>query len=435
MRTRQHSYGLQGDSLPTPNAEHRAGSSSARPVSTIRVRDEEAMRPAQAYEIDAHGLQAVVEEGASRLLTAYRDSSEEPDETYKPLINAATVAATTTAPTQAPEGINTSGLDLLCAAAALYDPEGWAEAGSKLEAQGNTLAKGHDDEALHEEEDADTIVNEDEIEVADQEEGATEDESADDEEDQDQDDERFIFVVGRFIDGPKGTRIDQQSRLLLSCIDKNGQPRTNQLDRPNWNNPLDIARLNKTKNQWLRRARGKPQKEVQMWQDDERQHLMKLIRKNKGITVAKAKDSLNKFNEGKTWVLRGQSVPRKERNVGSVSSEWNRKGGPVLRLRRELGVAGTRNKASKPKSTVKVDEEDDQTVDEEEQETVQEMSSTVNAKEGDPHDAMAQQTPTHAPTRSNKRKRSTDEEGEEELATPSNKNDTASKRPVKRKRT
>ncbi|EON67530.1 hypothetical protein W97_06898 [Coniosporium apollinis CBS 100218] len=393
------------------------------------------MRSAQAYDIDAYGLQAAVEEGASGLLAARRDSSEKPDGPDEPPTNAATVAATTTAPTQAPEGINTSGLDLLCAAAAQYDPEGWAEAGSKLEARGNTLAEGHDDEALYEEEDADTILDEDEFEVADQEGGAIEDETADDDEDQGQDDERFIFVVGRFIDGPKGTRIDQQSRLLLSCIDKNGQPRTKQLDHPNWNNPLYIARLNKTKNQWLRRARGKPQKEVQLWQDDERQHLMKLIRKNKSITVAKAKDSLNKFNEGKTWVLRGQSVLRKERDVGSVSSEWNRKGGAVLRLRCELGVAGTWNKASNPKSTVKVDEEDDQTVDEEEQETVQEMSSTVNAKEDNPDDAMAQQNATPAPTRSNKRKRSTDEEGEEELATPSNKNDTASKRPTKRKRT
>ncbi|KAJ9640947.1 hypothetical protein H2201_002181 [Coniosporium apollinis] len=434
MRTRQQSYGLQDNSLVAPNAVHQAGSSSG-PTSTTQIHHEEFTHFAQAYGIKAHGLQAIIDEGSSRILAACRDSSAEPDETTEAPSGTATNAAATSTHVRNPPATDTYGLDLLCAAAEQLDPDGWAEAGSKLEAQGNTLAEGRDDEALYEDEDADTIVDEDKIEVADEEEGATEDESADDDEDQGQGDERFIFVVGRFIDGPKGTCIDQASRLLISCIDKTGRRRTNRLDRPDWNNPLDIARLNKTKNQWLRRTRGKPQKEVQLWQDDERQHLMKLIRKNKGMTVAKAKDSLNKFNEGKTWVLRGQSVPRKERDVGSVSSEWNRKGGPVLRLRRELGVAGIRNKASKPKSTVKVDEEDDQVVDEEEQETVQEMSSTANAKEDDPSDAIAQQNPTPAPTRSNKRKRSTDEEGEEELATPSNKNDTASKRPIKRKRT
>ncbi|EON67528.1 hypothetical protein W97_06896 [Coniosporium apollinis CBS 100218] len=160
--------------------------------------------------------------------------------------------------------------------------------------------------------------------------------------------DHFKFVVGRLTKDKDGNPIDQVALLTLHCIDENSNPRVHLLKAPaNWDDKAEILKLNRSKNQYLRRVTKKAQRDLQAWQDDEREHLRSLYLANNQITVTQVMKSLNKFNKGKAWnsAVQGQDLPRKERGVASVHSEWKRENGVIENLKKELAKTKSGKKA------------------------------------------------------------------------------------------
>ncbi|KAJ9667645.1 hypothetical protein H2201_002180 [Coniosporium apollinis] len=128
----------------------------------------------------------------------------------------------------------------------------------------------------------------------------------------------FRFVVGRFTEDG----VDQKGHLVIKCIDEEGVEVPHTLKAPsNWNDPAEIKKLNTSKNQWIRRTTKGVQRELQQWQEDEREHLKGLLRQNNRITLKEA-----------------TGFVEPERSSDSVASLWGRKDGDLYKLRNGLNI-------------------------------------------------------------------------------------------------
>ncbi|KAJ9640945.1 hypothetical protein H2199_005613 [Coniosporium tulheliwenetii] len=420
-----------------------------------QIRDETPQKGLGTSGLDALATAAEIDRAETILFEAGRDAWYDSSSRASTPEYESTDEANVAAPGKIPDYcVDRASLDVLCAAARHVEAGGEAntevqvqdeaeietEVGSEAEMDVDAgFEVGLDTEAESEAEpELDTKLDAG-LDVGDNTEADTEVEVEADEDDDD-DPNHFRFVVGRFTEDKDGNPIDQVALLTLRCIDKNGNLRIHSLKSPqNWDDKKEILKLNRHKNQYLQ--------EIQAWQEDEREHLKSLYLANDQITVAQAMKSLNKFNKGKTWNsgVKGQDLPRKERTVASVHSEWIRKNGAIENLKKELALQD--EQGTEP--TEEVEEEGQE--EKQQQEQSQEEESTDKEHSGEDNqdlthdndeimdvDGPAPQNPTGAASGSQKRKRKALEDvdddeadNEEERAEPPTKRRKAPARTLK----